>query len=136
MHLSNFENYIEDKIVDRGRDYYHSDSIESIEQVDKGEFSAIVWGTDEYEVYVKLDKNGNITGHDCDCPYDWGNVCKHEVAVFLHIRNHQLHWSNKTQMSQIQLALNNMSDRKLRAFVLEKLKRDRGFREDFMGEFG
>ena len=41
-----------------------------------------VEGTDIYLVEVKLDSNNNIVGTSCDCPYDMGEYCKHQVAVF------------------------------------------------------
>lgn len=81
MTLNNFETEAKAKIVERGLDYYKSGDIRKLEKVGASEFSAIVFGSDKYSVYIKL--NGKmIVEHECDCPYDYGEVCKHKVAVF------------------------------------------------------
>ena len=133
----NIKNFIEDKILQRGADYVYS--IEEVDQVDIGEFSASVEGTSEYNVYVKLDvEDGDIEEHECDCPYDWGDVCKHIVAVLYHIRQNKLHQKgqNGTVASQLRLVVEDMSVEELRDFVLTYAKRDREFREDLISEFG
>lgn len=38
-----------------------------------------------YEVTVEIDDMGEIIYSECDCPYDFGPVCKHEVAVFFQL---------------------------------------------------
>lgn len=30
--------------------------------------------------------NGEVTDWSCDCPYDWGDTCKHVAAVLFAIR--------------------------------------------------
>ncbi|MDR1705843.1 MAG: SWIM zinc finger domain-containing protein, partial [Clostridiales bacterium] len=45
-----------------------------------------VEGSDAYSVGVTL-KDGEITDCSCDCPYDWGEYCKHLVAVFYALRD-------------------------------------------------
>ena len=44
-----------------------------------------VEGRDNYEVTVEIDDMGEIIYSECDCPYDFGPVCKHEVAVFFQL---------------------------------------------------
>jgi hypothetical protein len=47
----------------------------------------VVQGGEDYDVYVELDREGNVTDSECDCPYDYGPICKHQVAVFLTLRD-------------------------------------------------
>ena len=82
MNLNNFESYIDKKILDRGYDYYLEDAIDQIEQVDDNEYIFYIKGTYDYEVNLKIDDNGNIIYSGCDCPYDFGPICKHEVAAY------------------------------------------------------
>ncbi len=84
--LKNFETFVDAKVVERGYGYFKDDSIPKVEKVGEGEFNAVVFGSDVYDVYVKIDGE-NIVEHYCSCPYDWGNTCKHQVAVFYKIRN-------------------------------------------------
>lgn len=136
MNINDFEDYVEDEIVYRGQDYYESIDEEDIEQVDDKEFSATVWGTDTYHIYIKLDKDNDVQEHTCSCPYDWGNVCKHEVAVLLYIRENKLYLKKGVAVGQLKLVLNEVSEQELRDFIYEKLKKDKELREDFMLEFG
>jgi uncharacterized Zn finger protein len=86
MDLNNFENYIDPKIVTRGYEYYENDYVTSVEEIKENVFVAKVTGTDRYTVEVELDHKGNIIDTKCDCPYDLGEYCKHQVAVFFTLR--------------------------------------------------
>ena len=135
MNINNFEQFIETKIVDRGSDYYESDMVEGVEQIDQGEFSGVVAGSDDYDVYIQLDNNHNILEKDCTCPYDSGNTCKHEVALLYHIKENKLH-KQSASGSDLKVILDGVSDDELRKFVLSHIKRNRKFRDDFTNEFG
>lgn len=128
--LDNFEQSVESKIVQRGLDYFKNGDIARLEKVGDGDFSALVLGSDRYEVFVKLD--GKIVSeHDCDCPYDYGDVCKHKVAVFYAIRNGDF----SDTADKINSLLENLHDSALRRFVSNLLKKDRSFRQEFLREF-
>ena len=131
MTLTNFEGLVEAKIVERGYDYYKRGRIANVEQVDKGEFSAIAFGNEDYEVYVKIDGE-RIVDYECDCPYDWGNTCKHAVAVFYQIRYGNFTSNSSDKFNSI---LKEISNKDLRKFVLNLLKRDRNSRRKFLREF-
>jgi uncharacterized Zn finger protein len=67
----------------RGRQYFRDKAI--IEPMIQGkELQAQCEGSDyePYEVRATLGKNG-VTGTSCDCPYDYGGICKHIVALLL-----------------------------------------------------
>jgi hypothetical protein len=86
MDLIDFENYIDPKILARGYDYYENDYVTSVEEIEENVFVAKVSGTDRYTVEVELDHKANIIDTQCDCPYDLGEYCKHQVAVFFTLR--------------------------------------------------
>lgn len=130
MNLKNFESKVESKIVSRGLDYYKSGDVKRLEKVSENEFSAIVFGTEKYSVYIKT--NGEmIVEHECDCPYDYGDVCKHKVAVFYAIRNGN--FSNTGD--KLKSLLKNLHESELRRFVSNLLKKDVNFRREFLREF-
>jgi hypothetical protein len=58
--------------------------VEEGDSVYRGE----VEGSELYEVYVELDEGGTIISSDCDCPYDYGPVCKHQAAVLIKLGEH------------------------------------------------
>lgn len=131
MTLTNFEGLVEAKIVERGYDYYKRGRVAKVEKVGEGEFSAVAFGNDDYEVYVKTNGE-SIVEYECNCPYDWGNTCKHVVAVLYKIR-----YGNFTSNSgeRFQTILKELSAKGLRNFVSNLLKKDRNFRRKFLREF-
>lgn len=135
----NFEGDIPKKLISRGFDYYEQDQVEEVEVLDDGEFSAIVQGTEEYEVYIKLGKN-KVENQTCTCPYfeDWDNVCKHIVAVLYYIRDAEMHKEEYTTniTEEIKDLLAETKSKELRDFVLEYAKTHRDFRKDLFAEFG
>ena len=130
MNLKNFESEIEDKIVGRGLSYYKGGDVKRLEKVGADEYSAVVFGTERYSVFVKL-KDDAIIEHECDCPYDYGDVCKHEVAVFYAIRS-----GNFSDLSEkLNALLANLHESALRKYVANLLKTDAKFRREFLREF-
>ena len=130
LKIENFEKNIEQKIVERGLSYYKSGDVKRLEKVSENEFSAVVFGTEKYSLFVKL--NGEmIVEHECDCPYNYGDVCKHEVAVFYAIRNGDFTDTSEKMKS----LLENLHNDALRKFISNLLKKDRDFRRDFFREF-
>lgn len=70
------------KIFDRGEAYYlEYDAVGRIKQ--KGNtFRAKVEGTETYRVELTVQPSGPPDIY-CDCPYDYGDVCKHGIALGL-----------------------------------------------------
>ncbi|MEN0045954.1 MAG: hypothetical protein AAF806_02735 [Bacteroidota bacterium] len=133
MTLHNFENYVERKILDRGFDYYENDCVEEVEQLEKGYFSAVVLGSEEYTVTVRLAGNQKIIESYCDCPYDWGNTCKHEVAVYHYLKDSEIYKRelSKTGMD-LMVKIDDMTNDELKTCLHNILKRDRAWREAFL----
>src|SRR5712691_8406682 len=71
---------------DRGEEYANDGAVRNL--VLEGEtYRAHVYGTHRYTVRL-WDESGAI-GSSCTCPYDWGGVCKHIVAVMLSVLEQQ-----------------------------------------------
>lgn len=85
LSLSNFEEYINDVILQRGYDYFKDGRVSWLEAAEHG-IEARVEGSDDYIVSLSLDPSGHITYTHCNCPYDGGPFCKHQVAVFYALR--------------------------------------------------
>lgn len=86
MNIFSFEKQISSVILSRGIKYYKSGKVIYL-NCDNNAYIAEVDGTDLYTVKVKIDEKGKILSSLCTCPYDSGNVCKHEVAVYFAIRD-------------------------------------------------
>ncbi|MDI3534943.1 MAG: hypothetical protein PWQ82_1308 [Thermosediminibacterales bacterium] len=89
--IDELKSFAGSKIFHRGVQYYQDGLIEDYAVFVKDTLSgrrysieACVIGTAVYEVNVEiLVENGQVRIDElyCTCPYDWGPVCKHEVAV-------------------------------------------------------
>ena len=85
--LSQFKKKVPDQIYQRGLRYYNQGRILDY-RIDyslnnKYQIKGRVRGTANYRVKINVEVIGNSLYFDnsCSCPYDWGNICKHEVAL-------------------------------------------------------
>lgn len=68
----------------RGLSYYKRGEVDKV--IQKGDtFEGKVEGSAIYTVTITLNDKG--ISSNCSCPYDWGGICKHIVAVGLAIAN-------------------------------------------------
>jgi len=88
--IDDFENDIDYTILRRGKSYYDDGRVVDV-KIQDGRVDAVVCGSYDYEVEIEIDNAGNILSADCDCPYDFGEFCKHEVAMFYYIREYFRH---------------------------------------------
>lgn len=84
MKLQDFQFHVNEIIVNRGYDYY-TQGLVTLKGAKDEEYRFQVSGSDEYKVIVTLDSEGEILSSYCDCPYDYGPVCKHELAVYFEL---------------------------------------------------
>ncbi len=66
---------------ERGQSYYQQGAINN-PMLQGMRLSASCWGSDLYETSVTLGADG-VSTSGCTCPYDWGGLCKHQVALLL-----------------------------------------------------
>ncbi len=68
------------KIFERGSAYYYEDNAVGHIRRTGDVLKAKVEGTETYrvELTIRADKPPKIY---CDCPYDYGDVCKHGIAL-------------------------------------------------------
>lgn len=130
MDLNNFENYIDPKILARGYDYYENEYVTSVEESKENVFVAKVEGTELYTVKVELDHESNIIDTQCDCPYDLGEYCKHQIAVFYTLQEMKTNISDeKSPVSKnlgmdLEAALQSPVQKKIKEIDIKKILSD------------
>jgi hypothetical protein len=132
--LDNFEAALTPKIAQRGHEYFKSQAVESLDEDSPGNWSAVVSGSEDYEVGVVLSGR-NVAETFCDCPYDGGPVCKHVVAVLYALREQAAspkRASEKVKRLTFEDLLLKVSAGELRDFVRHQRQGDREFGEKFM----
>jgi len=80
--FSSFWDIVSPTIADRGTDYYQRGLVTSLEETAKNHWLARVQGTVMYTVEITFS-NDAVKSWSCDCPYDYGPVCKHVAAVMI-----------------------------------------------------
>lgn len=151
--LFEFEQIVDETILKRGLSYFKSGSITDISEITAGEYEAIVSGSEDYTVQLKINEN-IITEHQCDCPYDMGPVCKHIIAVVFYLLQDELDLDNsksktskrsknidkikktKSVSQQIKELLKIISHEELVEFLEGNCKKDKKFRNHFLASFG
>ncbi|MDE3247607.1 MAG: SWIM zinc finger family protein [Bacteroidota bacterium] len=154
--IEQFEQHIHEAILKRGLSYFKSGAVRTFEKISKGCYEAIVEGSVDYTVQIKVNK-GVVTDFSCDCPYDSGPVCKHVAAVLFHMQQDELDLhpaeegsrkrsgknkasiqprkKSKTVADQVKHILSTVSHQELMAFILENTKTSRILREVFLASF-
>ncbi len=99
MNLNNFEKYINDRILTRGEDYFLSGRVEFLYRTDE-EYFYRVSGSTIYNTSVCVTPDNNIYT-TCDCPYDFGPICKHAVAVMYDMKANKEDYAKKNIKSII-----------------------------------
>ncbi|MEW8995294.1 SWIM zinc finger domain-containing protein [Clostridium sp.] len=134
MNINNFEKSIDKKILDRGYDYYNEGNIAEVYSQGDNEYIFKVQGKYDYEVVVNINDNGEILYSDCDCPYDFGPICKHQVAAYFEIyeildSKHSSKGIKKqiSKQSEIKDVLNNLSKEELINIILDVIGNDATF---------
>jgi uncharacterized Zn finger protein len=127
--LKNFEQVVDSVIVNRGLDYFERSFVTEVEKLTDSTWRAIVEGTSDYQVQVALEKD-TILHWTCDCPFDFGPICKHVVAVWYKLREHRHSGGGnnrpmeKSRSEKIIELLKNISDLELRMFLQEHLQKN------------
>jgi uncharacterized Zn finger protein len=147
--LSHFEKYIDETILARGLAYFKKGYVISFEEISSGEFEAVVEGTEEYIVRLKVRSN-TVTENSCTCPYDFGPVCKHVATVLFYMQQEELglkqpvnkkevktkpDTKRKTVSEQVDEMLTSLSHDDLKKFIKEQSLSDPVFRRLFFTGF-
>jgi len=144
--LSQFLQLADPAILDRGRDYFRNGHVISFEEIEPGEYEAVVEGNDDYIVNITV-VNGSLEEYSCTCPYDYGSVCKHIIAAVLYLQKEtgeppDFEKKNKkekkpaarkkTVAEQVDELLGSVSHDDLKEFIKKQCISDPSFRRLFM----
>ncbi len=87
--LNNFEEFVNSEVLERAKNYLDSGSVTEVEELYENDFTAVVLGTTRYNVNIRINNKSELLTHQCNCPYDFGPICKHKVALLLKISAHK-----------------------------------------------
>jgi hypothetical protein len=136
MNIHDFERHIDKTILERGYGYYIDGNVTRASKQSDNTFLFHVEGSEDYEVLVETAIDGQILHSQCDCPYDFGPVCKHEVAVYfrlLVILNGD--FGDGDEHSPIHMVLDNLSKNELIDIIVNLTKNDATLKNSLMVKF-
>lgn len=134
MNLRNFKEEIDKVILGRGYDYYQNGHILDLYEQDNQTYIFEIEGTTDYEVIVQLDNYENIIYSYCNCPYDFGMICKHEVAAYFklqEIRYAQNQENTNIKKPSIREILNTLSKEQLIELLFPVIKKDKSLEKKY-----
>ena len=142
--IQRFLNDVDSKIFRRGLDYYRSGMVECIDW-HGSHATAEVSGSEEdpYLVEIDFSDDGEVEDWFCDCPYDWGPVCKHVVAALLALQERDPGKTpNKPAMNAakrkavVEHLVGRAEKEQLAALILEHCQEDKHFQCQVLLELG
>ncbi|MFT8321990.1 MAG: hypothetical protein ABF649_13900 [Bacillus sp. (in: firmicutes)] len=142
MNINNFESYIDAIILDRGYSYYMDGNVVEVFKQSENKYLFHIEGSHDYGVFVEIKDNGDIVYSACDCPYDFGSVCKHEVAAYYQLfalvhqkdANDKVTSANANRLT-IQEVLNNLSKEELIDIILDSTRNDTTLEKTIMVKY-
>lgn len=86
LNLNNIDSYnkfFKPEIITKGDKLFKSNKIKNYKKCNN-DYSCVISGTDNYDVFISYDKSDNIKSMSCTCPYfKKGNNCKHIYALII-----------------------------------------------------
>jgi len=152
--INEFEQHVDEDILKRGLQYFKKGYVSQVEELSGGEYEAVVDGSETYIVNLTL-QHGVITDQACTCPYDWGPVCKHEVAVMFYLQQEELGLTvnpkkkevsetgtlkkkpvkKKTQAEKVDELLEMLSPDAVKEYIREYCQKNHSFRDLFLAKY-
>ena len=145
LRLSNFEQQIDPKILQRGYEYFKDGCVTDVDDLGDGDYEATVEGSETYTVSLHIEGD-EVTDYECDCPYDWGPVCKHVAAVLFYLQKDLLETEEPSQKkkrskpkkeseaAQFKQLLTQLSADELKAFLSDVCAQDKSLRRLFIAK--
>lgn len=146
MNLSNFKEQIDSTILKRGFDYYFDGHVNRISKGIDNKFECFVDGSKPYVVKLRISENDEIVDSICNCPYDFGPVCKHEVAAYYAVSDilrgreipcKMITFENNPDLeAKIMDTLGSMSAEKMFHFIYQISTSNKEIAEQLLSKYG
>ena len=145
IQLSNFEQQIDPTILKRGYEYFKNGYVTDVEDLGHGDYEATVEGSDTYTVSLHIEGD-EVTDYECDCPYDWGPVCKHVAAVLFYLQKDLLETDiplqkekrnkpkKESEAAQFEKLLKQLTHEELKTFICDVCTKDKSLRRLFIAK--
>lgn len=138
--LDDFEKQIDKTIVQRGKKYFKEGCVADCTALSDNEYEVIVSGSYNYKVHLTI-QSGEVEDYQCNCPYDFGPVCKHTVAALYYLKEGNVEdraTKNKQQKPKklkVNDVLKALSHEELKTFISDYANSHTNFRNHLLASF-
>src|SRR5699024_2935642 len=123
-------------ILTRGFDYFVRKLVE-ITEYSTSSVKAKVEGTQMYDVEIEFDEHQEVVAIYCDCPHAAeGNNCKHAAAVLYAVDRERMRLDQEEKEINIEELVNEADEQLVRTFLIEIMKEDNRFINQFKRKLG
>lgn len=136
--LQQFLEELDPKILERGKEYFYSGQVACLEWNETCVSAEVSGGEAEpYQVEIDFSETGEVEDWYCDCPYDWGPVCKHTAAVLLAVlegEEEQKKHDKKTGSDTLRNLVEQAEKTQLVRLILDYCDKDTRFQNQVLSE--
>ncbi len=133
MHGFAWEPCFPSHILQRGYEYFLEGLVLDLQQVDDGEYTAVVRGNSEYHVYIRMEGGVPTSQMSCTCPYaESGRACKHMAAVLFALEDQRALPVCPSMEEDTDALLATAAPEELRSFCREMITTDSKFQRAFV----
>ena len=131
VNIQDVLNVADERIIARGQEYHEDGMVVEWHHSSATTIEASVQGSedDPYTVEIKTDGHGRITDCFCDCPYDYGDICKHIVAVLLALEDSEAEDGSQsasaTSRPSARQVLEKLTEAQMRDFLRQQIASDK-----------
>lgn len=137
--INNFEKTIDEKILKRGYSYFNDDSIIEFEKVGRFLYKGVVLGMKIYDSSIELDNELKIKRVTCNCPFNYGPYCKHQVAMMYlisELRAYYPSFKSKGKFQELSKALKSLKKKEIIELLQSLCLADRSIMNSLLREVG
>jgi hypothetical protein len=139
MNINDFKKNINKTILERGYNYYTDGNIIETYEQEENTYIFEIQGSEDYQVIVIIDENGEIIYSECNCPYDFGPICKHEAAAYFKLsedlndlNNNRKMKKEKSRQPEIKEILSSLSKQQLIDILVDITKKDSALKDNLI----
>ncbi len=132
-----FDERFEERILNRGYEYYKNEAVQDVHEKDDAIVAKIV-GSETYKVYVQIEDDELIEA-GCNCPYAANHYCKHIAALLYYLEENNIDsCSKKYKNKRVELlnTIKKIDKKELENFLVDLLKDDENVYDKFRTKFG
>lgn len=134
--IHNFDRIMDEKTVERGFNYWLSQAIADLEELEGGLWQATVWGSMPLVISIQISDE-YLVGWKAEPGYEWSIISRHVVAVLFAIRNQleDTELPSLTRRQELMEMLDRTPNEEIKKFIEDYALKSKEFFLSFLAKF-